>query len=118
MSHGGSRRWSSAGNAAAASIRPAKSSPDTSPPAARGEAVLAELCRALYREDAGFHWFQSIDAAAAQHRAWPAGSPEAGLVLIGASRWLAAHTPTVRATDQVVTITRRLLRGEHVYEDQ
>jgi nitrite reductase/ring-hydroxylating ferredoxin subunit len=82
-----------------------------------GEAVLAELCRALFREDAGFHWYQSIDAAAAQDRAWPAGSTEAGLVLIGAARWLAAHTPTVRQTDQVVTITRRLLRGEPVYED-
>ncbi|MGH9139147.1 MAG: Rieske (2Fe-2S) protein [Acidimicrobiales bacterium] len=83
-----------------------------------GEAVLAELCRALFREDAGFHWFQSIDAAAAQYRAWPAGSKEAGLVLVGAARWLAAHTPTVRSTDQVVTITRRLLRGEPVYQDQ
>ena len=83
-----------------------------------GETVLAELCRALFREDAGFHWYQSIDAAAAQYRAWPSGSPEAGLVLIGAARWLAAHTPTVRATDQVVTITRRLLRREAVYEDQ
>jgi nitrite reductase/ring-hydroxylating ferredoxin subunit len=82
-----------------------------------GHAVLAELCRALFREDAGFHWYQSIDAAAAQHRAWPEGSPEARLVLVGATRWLAAHTPTVRQTDQVVTITRRLLRGEPVYED-
>lgn len=82
-----------------------------------GDAVLTELCRALYREDAGFHWYQAVDAAAAQHRAWPAGSQEAGLVLVGAARWLAAHTPTVRSTDQVVTITRRLLRGEPVYED-
>lgn len=82
-----------------------------------GDEVLAELCRALYREDAGFHWYQSVDAAAAQHRAWPEGSPEAGLVLIAAARWLAAHTPTVRQTDQVVTITRRLLRGETLYED-
>jgi nitrite reductase/ring-hydroxylating ferredoxin subunit len=82
-----------------------------------GEDVLAELCRALFREDAGFHWYQSVDAAAAQHRAWPLGSPEAGLILVGAARWLAAHTPTVRQTDQVVTITRRLLRGETVYED-
>ncbi|MEX2659001.1 MAG: hypothetical protein WD232_04840, partial [Acidimicrobiales bacterium] len=80
-------------------------------------AVLAELCRAMLREDAGFHWFQSVDAAAAQHRAWPSGSPEAGLVLVGAARWLAAHTPTVRRLDQVVSISRRLLRGEPVYED-
>jgi hypothetical protein len=82
-----------------------------------GAEVLAELCRALYREDAGFHWFQSVDAAAAQHRAWPDGSPEAGLILVGAARWLAAHTPTVRSTDQVVTVTRRLLRGDPLYED-
>jgi nitrite reductase/ring-hydroxylating ferredoxin subunit len=81
------------------------------------DAVLTELCRALFREDAGFHWFQSIDAAAAQHRAWPPGSPEAALILVGAARWLAAHTPTIRQTDQVVTISRRLLRGEPVYED-
>lgn len=81
-----------------------------------GDAVLAELCRALFREDAGFHWYQSIDAAAAQHQAWPAGSPEGGLVLVGAARWLAAHTPTVRQTDQVVTISRRLLRGDAVHE--
>jgi hypothetical protein len=82
-----------------------------------GDEVLAELCRALYREDAGFHWYQSVDAAAAQHRAWPAGSAEASLILVGAARWLAAHTPTVRQTDQVVNITRRLLRGEALYED-
>ena len=82
-----------------------------------GDDVLAELCRAVYREDAGFHWFQSIDAAAAQHRAWPAGSAEAGLILVGAARWLAAHTPTVRQNDQIVSITRRLLRGDALYED-
>jgi nitrite reductase/ring-hydroxylating ferredoxin subunit len=83
-----------------------------------GGDVLAELCRALFREDAGFHWYQSVDAATAQFRAWPGGSPESRLILVGAARWLAAHTPTVRATDQVVTITRRLLRGEPVYEDE
>ncbi|MBW8825770.1 MAG: Rieske (2Fe-2S) protein [Acidobacteria bacterium] len=82
-----------------------------------GDIVIGELCRALFREDAGFHWFQSVDAAAAQHRAWPPGSPEAAHILLGATRWLAAHTPTVRQTDQVVTITRRLLRGEPVYEE-
>lgn len=82
-----------------------------------GDDVLAELCRALYREDAGFHWFQSVDAAAAQHRAWPTGSPEAGLVLVGAARWLAAHTPTVRQTDQVINVVHRLLRGDPIYED-
>jgi nitrite reductase/ring-hydroxylating ferredoxin subunit len=82
----------------------------------RAHEVVAELCRSVFREDAGFHWYQSVDAAAAQVQAWPDGSDEAALVLVGAARWLAAHTPTVRRTDQVVAISRRLLRGEAVYE--
>jgi nitrite reductase/ring-hydroxylating ferredoxin subunit len=82
----------------------------------RADEVVAELCRSVFREDAGFHWYQSVDAAAAQVQAWPEGSDEAALVLVGAARWLAAHTPTVRRTDQVVAISRRLLRGEAVHE--
>jgi nitrite reductase/ring-hydroxylating ferredoxin subunit len=83
-----------------------------------GDAVLGELCRALFREDAGFHWYQSVEAAAGQYRAWPAGSVEAGLILVGATRWLAAHTPTIRQSDQTISIARRLLRGDALYEDQ
>ncbi|HEY2331031.1 MAG TPA: Rieske (2Fe-2S) protein [Acidimicrobiales bacterium] len=79
--------------------------------------VITELCGVLYREDAGFHWHQTVDAAVRQHAAWPAGSPEGALILVGVTRWLAAHTPTLRQSDQVVTIARRLLRGEAVYED-
>lgn len=79
--------------------------------------VVAELCRALYREDAGFHWHQAVDAGARQHQAWPVGSPESELVLVGVTRWLVAHTPTLRQNDQVVTIARRLQRGEPVFEE-
>jgi hypothetical protein len=79
--------------------------------------VIRELCAVLYREDAGFHWHQTVDAAVAQHAAWPAGSPESAIILVGVTRWLAAHTPTLRQNDQVVVIARRLLRGEAVYED-
>jgi nitrite reductase/ring-hydroxylating ferredoxin subunit len=79
--------------------------------------VIAELCAVLYREDAGFHWHQEVEAGVRQHRAWPAGSPESALVLVGVTRWLAAHTPTLRQNDQVVTIARRLLRGEALYDE-
>ncbi len=79
--------------------------------------VIQQLCQALFREDAGFHWFQAADAAVAQYHAWPAGSHPARLILVGVTRWLVAHTPTLRQTDQIVTIAERLLRGEPVYEE-
>lgn len=79
--------------------------------------VVARLGRALVAEDAGFHWFQTYEAAARQHRAWPAGSDEQALVLVGATRFLAAHTPTRRELAQVVRIASRLRRGEALYEE-
>jgi hypothetical protein len=79
--------------------------------------VVAVLGKALLAEDAGFHWFQTYEAAVRQHLAWPAGSEEAALVLVGATRFLAAHTPTRRELAQVVRIATRLRRGEALYED-
>jgi nitrite reductase/ring-hydroxylating ferredoxin subunit len=80
--------------------------------------VVARLGRALCAEDAGFHWFQTYEAAVRQHRVWPAGSEEEALVLVGATRFLAAHTPTRRERAQVVRIAARLRRGEALYEDE
>jgi nitrite reductase/ring-hydroxylating ferredoxin subunit len=79
-------------------------------------AVLAALGSALLREDAGFHWFQMYEAAARQARAWPEGSEPVSLILAGAARFLAAHTPTRRELPQVVRIAARLRRGEPLYE--
>ena len=81
-----------------------------------GEAVAA-LGHALLAEDAGFHWFQVVEAAARQARAWPAGGEEAALLLAGAARFLAAHTPTRRELPQVVRIATRLRRGEVLFEE-
>ena len=50
--------------------------------------------RRLLREDAEFHWFQTYEAAVRQSPAWPEGSEPVGLILAGAARFLAAHTPT------------------------
>jgi nitrite reductase/ring-hydroxylating ferredoxin subunit len=79
--------------------------------------LIALLGAALLAEDAEFHWFQVIEAGARQFHAWPAGSQEAALVLVGATRFLAAHTPTRRELSQVVHIATRLGRGEALYDE-
>ena len=79
--------------------------------------LVAALGHALLQEDAGFHWYQSIEAGVRQSSAWPEGSDEAMLVLVGVARFLAAHTPTRR---ELVTISRtavRLRRGEDLFAD-
>jgi hypothetical protein len=80
--------------------------------------VIARLGAALLAEDAEFHWFQVIEAGTRQFHAWPAGSEEATLVLVGVTRFLAAHTPTRRELSQVVQIATRLGRGEALYDER
>ena len=80
-------------------------------------ALVAALGRALVAEDAEFHWFQTYEAAVRQARQWPAGSEPAALILAGATRFLAAHTPTRRELAQVVRIATRLRRGEVLFEE-
>ncbi len=79
--------------------------------------LVAALGSALLAEDAGFHWYQTYEAAVRQHRAWPPGSEEGALILAGCARFLAAHTPTRRELAQVVRTATRLGRGEALYED-
>ena len=83
----------------------------------RREEVVAELGRALLAEDAEFHWFQTIEAATRQAFAWPEGSEESELILVGAARFLAAHTPTRRELPQVVRIAIRLRRGDELFAE-
>ena len=52
-----------------------------------------------------------------QFHSWPAGSEEGALILAGAARFLAAHTPTRRELSQVVRIATRLRRGEALFEE-
>jgi hypothetical protein len=79
--------------------------------------AVAAIAHALLAEDAEFHWFQTIEAAVRQFHAWPPGSEEGALVLAGAARFLAAHTPTRRELPQVVRIASRLRRGEQLFEE-
>ena len=80
--------------------------------------LVQTLCHALLTEDAQFHWFQTVEAAVRQFHAWPEGSEEGRLILAGAARFLAAHTPTRRELPQVVRIATRLRRGEPLYEEE
>jgi hypothetical protein len=82
------------------------------------DAAVAALGRALVNEDAGFHWFQTVEAAARQAAAWPRGSEPQALLLAGAARFLAAQTPTRRELPQVVRIAVRLRRGEDLFEEE
>jgi len=80
-------------------------------------ALVAALGRALLAEDAAFHWFQIVEAAVRQFQAWPEDSEEGALILAGAARFLAAHTPTRRELPQVVRIAARLRRGDDLFEE-
>jgi ketosteroid isomerase-like protein len=79
--------------------------------------LVAALGHALLAEDAEFHWFQTVEAAVRQAAAWPAGSEESALILAGAARFLAAHTPTRRELPHVVRIAARLRRGEELFAE-
>jgi nitrite reductase/ring-hydroxylating ferredoxin subunit len=79
--------------------------------------VIAALGHALLNEDPGFHWYQVYEAAVRQALAWPDGSEESALILCGAARFLAAHTPTRRELSTVVSIADRLRRGDALYEE-
>ena len=80
----------------------------------RHDAVVRTLGHALVREDAGFHQFQIYEAALRQYRRF-AGTPLGDHVLIGAARFLTAHSPTVRAVGQTFDIASRLHRGEALH---
>ena len=79
------------------------------------DALLATLGRMMLREDADFHSFQIVDAAFRQFNA-RRGTEPGRHVLIGLSRFLAAHSPTPRAEGQTYQIALRLQRGEELFQ--
>lgn len=82
----------------------------------RPDRLLAALGLALLREDRDFHTIQTVEAAFRQY-ALLEGSPAAVHVLVGAARYLAAHSPTVRAQGQTYQIAWRLHRGERLFDE-
>jgi hypothetical protein len=82
----------------------------------RSAEFIALLGHALLREDAGFHMVQNLQAAVRQYLAWQ-GEANAAAILIAASRYLAAHSPTPRARHQTAAVARRLMRGGTLHEN-
>lgn len=78
--------------------------------------LLATLGRLLLREDRDFHTIQTVEAGFRQYDLLKE-TPEARNVLIAAVRYLAAHSPTVRAEGQTYQIAQRLHRGEKLFEE-
>jgi nitrite reductase/ring-hydroxylating ferredoxin subunit len=80
------------------------------------QALIGTLARAMLREDAGFHAYQMLEAGVRQFTAW--GNTDAGRhILIAVARYLAAHSPTERATLQTADIARRLMLGAELHQE-
>jgi hypothetical protein len=81
------------------------------------QALIATLAHAVLREDVGFHVYQMLEAAVRQFTAW-GDTDEGRHILIAAARYLAAHSPTERASLQTANIARRLMRGGELHQDE
>ena len=78
--------------------------------------LVAALGHGMLLEDAGFHSFQIVDAGLNQYQG-RRGAESGRHVLVGMSRYLAAHAPTPRAVGQTYQIALRLHRGEEIFRD-
>jgi nitrite reductase/ring-hydroxylating ferredoxin subunit len=78
--------------------------------------LLAVLGKMLLREDRDFHTIQTVEAAFRQYQ-YLRGTPEGAHVLVAAARYLAAHSPTVRAQGQTYQIASRLHGGQSLFEE-
>jgi hypothetical protein len=81
----------------------------------RPDRLLARLGRLMLREDRDFHTIQTVEAAISQYGRLQGAA--ATHMLVAAARYLAAHSPTVRAQGQTYEIAQRLHRGEHIFEE-
>ena len=70
----------------------------------------------LLREDRDFHTIQMVEAACRQ--VGQVEEPAARThFLVAASRYLAAHAPTLRAQGQTYQIAQRLHQGDRLFEE-
>jgi len=78
--------------------------------------LIATLSHCVLREDADFHTFQMLEAGVRQFQEW-GETREGHQILIATARYIAAHAPTQRASEQTFRIAWRLHRGEALYEE-
>jgi nitrite reductase/ring-hydroxylating ferredoxin subunit len=78
--------------------------------------LIRTLGEGLLREDPQFHTLQNAEAAV---RRFERADSEAGrrLPLVATARYMAAHFPTRRASEQTFTIAKRLFRGEAIHDE-
>ena len=74
------------------------------------------LGRALLREDRDFHTIQDFEAAVRLH-SYLGATPAGAHALVATARYLAAHSPTVRAQGQTWNNASRLHRGDRLFEE-
>lgn len=79
--------------------------------------LLATLGHLLLREDRDFHTIQTVEASIKQYQQLR-GTDAATHVLVAAVRYLAAHSPTVRAQGQTYDIAYRLHKGDRLFEGE
>jgi hypothetical protein len=79
--------------------------------------LIATIGMLLLREDRDFHTIQCVEGALRQYDKF-AGTQKGTHVLIAAIRYLAAHSPTVRAQGQTYQIASRLHHGEKLFEGE
>ena len=77
--------------------------------------LLAQIGALLLREDRDFHTIQCVEAAFTQYALQPDEEARRN-TLVAAARYLAAHSPTVRAQRQTYEIARRLHHDEELFE--
>jgi nitrite reductase/ring-hydroxylating ferredoxin subunit len=80
------------------------------------EKLMAMLLKMMLRENRDFHVIQEIEAAFRQYSHF--GKTPVGIhILVAASRYLAAHSPTMRSQGQTYQIAERLHQGERLFEE-
>ena len=85
--------------------------------------LISTLIHSVTREDAEFHTFQLIEATIRTMESLDEICPSKDedvaelerLILIGAIRYITAHSPTDRSLPQTFSIAQRLQRGEALY---
>ncbi|RUT02156.1 hypothetical protein DSM106972_062310 [Dulcicalothrix desertica PCC 7102] len=79
---------------------------------------MATLGKLMLRENRDFHVIQEIEAAFKQYYLLGKSHKEGAYnLLIAATRYLAAHAPTMRSQAQTYQMAYRLHKGERLFED-
>lgn len=80
------------------------------------ERLMAVLGKLMLRENRDFHVIQELEAAFRQYSLL-GQTTEGTNVLVAATRYLAAHAPTIRSQEQTYQIAYRLHRGDRLFEE-